>query len=518
MTFLSARRMLSACVISVAAMAALAAPGTANAVNDLGEQCSGSNIKGEGSSFSAPAEKIWNAGFNASTDTNLLGCAGNTGQGTLGKPTVTYEQTQATKGSGACLKGYGVGDGVGETTKYGEYILCGTDEAPNETQKTELESHKEAADKETKTLESIPVLQGALSVLVHLPEGCLAESEVASGAKKVKLGRFALDNATVEGIFRGTIRNWKEVIAAQGGHASDKLTCKGGVAEEETPINVVVRLDKSGTTHIFKSYLAQVYTGKFFAEEFNEINEGTKISQPCKKLLPEEEKTWKQMQEGCENQRWPTAAKIIRPASSGNPGVIEEVNNKPSSITYADMSAAREKGYFSAKGKGGENKKGTETKVGEQNTRFWAEIQNSATPGVTYADPATNGDVEKPAQSNCAGTVYASEPGEKFPPKTTRETWFAVKAELVQKKYDICGVTYALALRAYKPYLQPEGKLTEAEGKAEVTTYENYLLWLVNVKTQGGGYLIKNHDYEKLTSTVLKEAEVGIKEIGYAEH
>ena len=508
MTSLSARRLLSVCVVSVAAVAALAAPGTASAT-DLGTQCSGSNIKGLGSTFQNPAQLVWDPGFNAATDTNVFGCAGNAGQGSGGKPTVTYEQTETTKGSGACLKAFG----AGAEPKYAEFGFCGTDEAPNETQKGEIESHKEVADKETRTLETIPVLQGADAVIVHLPEGCKATSEITSGTKKIKLGRLALDNSTVEQIFRGTIRNWKQVVEAQ---ADDKasVTCTGGEGEEETPINVVVRRDKSGTTHIFKSYLAQVFTGKFEAEEFNEPEGGGK--KPCKVALPEEEKTWENMQEGCENQRWAAAAKVIRPAATGNPPVIEEVNAKASSIAYADLAVVREKGFFSAKGKGGENKKGSETKVGEQNTRFWVELQNSETPGVTYADPSSNGDVEKAANSNCAATVYAAKPGEKFPPKSTREPWFAVKAELVQKKYNICGLTYDLALREYKPYLQPKTGGEEEAGKAEATTVENFLFWAINAKTQGGGALVKNHDYEKLSSTVLKEAETGLKEIGYA--
>ena len=99
--------------------------------------------------------------------------------------------------------------------------------------------------------------------------------------------------------------------------------------------------------------------------------------------------------------------------------------------------------------------------------------------------------------------------------KSTRETWFAVKAELVQKKYNICGLTYELALREYKPYLDPLG-VTEEAGKAEATTVENFLFYAINAKVQGGGALLKNHDYEKVSGTVAKEAETGIKEIGYA--
>jgi ABC-type phosphate transport system substrate-binding protein len=511
MTSLSVRRLALACVVSAAAIAAVASPGTASAASDLTHQCgSEQGIKGLGSTFQAPAEAVWTGNFN--TSKNEFACNGeHPKEGTKDKPEVKYEQGEAAqRGSGNCLKDFG----AGAAPKLGEYPYCGTDEAPTVAKIEEMEEKKENKKKGEKEVETIPTAQGAVAVLIHLPEGCKAESTVPSGISKIKLGRLALDNTTVEGIFRGTIRDWKEVEEAQTDNLT-KITCTGGAAEEETPISVVVRLDKSGTTHIFKSYLAQVFTGEWEAEEFNEP-EGAGKGKPCGEVKPAKEKvTWKKVQEGCENQRWPEAAKVVRPATTGNPAVIEEVNAKASSITYADLAVAREKAHFSKKGEGGENKKGTATKVGEQNHKFWAEVQNSAAPG-TYADPGSTGDVEKIANSNCAATVYASEPGEKFPPKTTRETWFAVKAELVQKKYNICGLTYELALRTYKPFLSPKTPGEEEEDKNKAQTVRDFLTYAVNAKVEGGGALLKNHDYEKVSGTVAKEAETGIKEIGFA--
>jgi ABC-type phosphate transport system substrate-binding protein len=528
MTYLSARRMLSACFVSVVAvfaLVAMAAAGTASATSDLTSQCSGANIKGQGSTFQAPAqESVWNIDFNASTNTNVLGCAGNTGQGDLKKPTATYESTGTHAGSGACLKGFG----DGAAPKYEEYPYCGTDEAPNASGVALMEANKAASDTEKRTIESIPVLQGSDAVIIHLPSGCVAQDEARVATKLVKEGRLALDDTTVAKIFEGEIRNWKEVEAAQA-DAHDKITCTGGAAEEETPINVVVRTDKSGTTHIFKSFLAQAEPEphKFEAEEFNEISEeGTLHKNPCGVVLAPESKSWENVQEGCENQRWPAAAKVVRPFLKGNPGVIGEVNAKPSSISYADLAAARKEGFFSKKCVspvkppecGGENKKGSETKVGEQNHKFWAPIQNSEVAGVEYADPASNQDIEKLANSNCANTKYVGKVGEVIPPVSTREIWATVKAQLVQVKYPICGLTYDLALREYKPYILPTGgTLAEEEkGKEVAQTTRDYLLWELSTKTQGGGSLIKNHDYEKVSGTIQKEAEAGVKEIGWA--
>jgi ABC-type phosphate transport system substrate-binding protein len=288
---------------------------------------------------------------------------------------------------------------------------------------------------------------------------------------------------------------------------------------------VVVRTDKSGTTHIFKSFIAQVEPEphEFEAEEFNEIEEeGVKVKNPCKELLKPALKSWKDVQEGCENQRWPLKAHVVRPFTKGNPGVVGEVNAKASSIGYADLAVARKEGFFSKKCVsptkaphcGGENKKGSETKLGEQNTRFWAPIQNSEKAGVEYTDPSNNADVEKTANSNCANTKYIGKIGEVIPPVSTRELWSTVKAQLVQVKYPICGLTYALALREYKAYMQPTAGEEEAD-KGEAQTARDYLLWALNSKTEGGGNLIKNHDYEKVSGTVQKEAEKGVKEIGW---
>jgi len=516
MTFLSVRRLAAACAVSAAAAAALVAPGAASA-SDLGEQCSGSSISGLGSSFQAPAQFIWTGenftkkektgtGFNVNG--SEVGCNGS--QKSKGKPTVTYNQEEANKGSGACLKDFG----IGATPKTALFPLCGTDEAPSQSGKESVEEAKNHnGEASGEDLETIPVLQGSEAILVHLPKGCVATSEIPSGTKKLKLGRLVFDNTTVDKVYRGEITTWKGAVEAQGAeHGNDTLTCTGGEAEENSTIHPVVRADKSGTTHIFKEYLAQVDEGKIKMEEFNEPQGKGK---PCNEVKAKgEEKTWAQVGEGCENQRWPEGieASKIRPVETGNPGVIHAVASTESTITYADLAAARELEEFSKKFNKETGKGGGENKKEEKNIRFWAEIQHSL-PGklpVEYADPSSDGDVEKLGGSNCAGTFYAAKPGEKFPPKTTRAVWSAVKAEVTQKKYNICGLTYDLALRQYFPFLSTQGASEEA-AKNAATTVSNYLLYVLNSK--GGGLEIKNHDYEKLTGTVLEEAEDGVKEI-----
>ncbi len=267
MTSFSLRRLILACTVSAAAVVAVSAPGTASAASDLGEQCSGSAIKGNGSSFQAPVLKKWAVEFNESK--NLLGCNGE--QGSKGTPKVEY----LSGGSGACLHGWGAEST--EPVKFGEFGYCGTDEAPNPTQKKEIESHASIGVKE-KSLEKIPVLQGAVAVIIHLPKGCLATSEIEKSGKKTKLGRLVLDDTSIEGVYAGTIKTWKELLAnqtAEGGAGNDKLKCKEA-AQEEKRIVPVVRLDHSGTTHIFKAFLEQINTEPKQMEEYPEEIGGKK--------------------------------------------------------------------------------------------------------------------------------------------------------------------------------------------------------------------------------------------------
>ena len=487
------------------ALMAVALPGTALAKKgpktDQLAQCEGSNIEGVGSSFQAPAQKTWNKGFNESS--NSLACSG------AKKPTVVYNQNETptnNKGSGACLKDFGQG-GAGNR-RYKEFPLCATDEAPSKTVKEEMETNDGITVNKGEEIQSIPVAQGAVAVIVNLPEGCTAESEPTLAKKATKIKRLSLEAKVVAGIYEGTITTFKAAVE-KNTSASDKLTCTEPAKAEQT-INVVVRLDKSGTTHIFKAFLLQVgSTSPIEMEEENEP-EGAGKGQPCKAVKPAKEtRTWTQVSEGCENQRWPEAAEIVRPAKTGNPGVIEKVSSTPNSIGYADLAVAREKKLFSATGEGGEGME-----------RFWSPVSNSK-PGskkVEYAEPSTNGDVEAAANSNCSKTVYANAAGEKFPPKSAREDWSQVKGLAVSKTYPACGITYDIEFRLWDaPLLSLVPSITAEESQKIATTVSNYLDFVLNTKTGGGGEEIKGIDYEPLPKKALKVAEAGAAEIGSKE-
>jgi ABC-type phosphate transport system substrate-binding protein len=248
----SARRLRSACILSAAAVAALVIPGAASATR--GVQCSGENVTGQGSSLQKLAQqKIWNPDFN--TSKNKAACSGT--QGSKAKPTVTYTST----GSGPGLESWGANKHA-ETNFSGTNAYIGTDEAPNKLQKEEIEKNGLKI-----TLETIPVLQAAIAIIVHLPAKCTATSTSAKG-------RLVLNNVTLEKIFRGTIKKWSEI--KDGG---DEL--KGTGCVSTTTIGRVVREEGSGTTNILKKYMFLVNAGKV---------DGTK--------------TWKELSEGAENTKW----------------------------------------------------------------------------------------------------------------------------------------------------------------------------------------------------------------------
>jgi ABC-type phosphate transport system substrate-binding protein len=454
----SAPRLVPACIVSAAAVAALAAPGAANAA--LGTQCSGANITAQGSSLQKDAQlNVWNPDFNTSTKSKSA-CAGAKGQGTLEKPTVKYTSS----GSGAGLEAWGVNK---KTPNYATNAFVGTDEPPNAAQTAEIEANETTPV--SNAVLTIPVVQESVAILVDLPTNCVATS------KKDK-GRLELNNVTLEGIFRGTIKTWAEI-------KDDGDAISGAGCNTSTPISVVVRKDQSGTTHIVKKY-------------FSVINEGAFTTEAPK----EESKTWTQISEGTENVTWPKSANVVRPASTGGGALITKVAETPGSIGYANLAEARLNGNFTeAPGKGGPN-----------TARFWAPIQDTgiATSGkLKYADPSSNKASNTEAEANCKDTEFTNG-SVPFPPKNAEEPWNEVTTSTIEKKYTLCGLTYDLAFTSFSAF--PGTSLAEA------TTVNNYLQFVLNAKGGGGQKLIADHDYLALPKGVLlEEAQKGAALIAF---
>ncbi|HEX5851654.1 MAG TPA: hypothetical protein VFY36_01050 [Solirubrobacteraceae bacterium] len=444
------------CIIAAAGVAALAVPGAASATT--GSACNGSNIGGQGSSLQKLAQEIWIPNFN--TSSNKFACNGT--QGTKGTPKINAYNPS---GSGAGLKSWGVKKEEHKYDATNAYI--GTDEAPNPTAKAEIEENETTLT--PKALLTIPVLQAAVAVIVHLPTGCTASSTSNKG-------RLVLNNSTLEEIWRGTISNWTEI---KDGGDTFIGTCSATIKH-------AVRLDGSGTTHIFKKYLGLI----------------SKTEWPATNIKGEAvgNKTWDATAEGTENTTWPTADAVIRPAEKGNGPLVSLVASEPSTIAYANLADARVNAAF------------VPPTGGPKTATFWIPIQNK-TGTVTYADPASNKEVAAKKESNCAKTEY-TDGKTAFPPESAQVSWSEVTTKTEEPKYTICGLTFDLALTKYGAF--PGTSLEEA------TTVNNYLQYVLQTtkekegnKNNGGQYLIKLHDYMPLTGTVLKEAQKGAALAGF---
>ncbi len=456
MTFISARRLLRACIIPAAALAALAAPSGASAT--LGQQCSGVNVTGQGANVLKNAHAVWNPDFN--TSSSKAACAGLKGQGSLGKPTVSYTTSSAATG----LESWGA-NGHPTATFGVTNAFIGASEPPNEKQKGEIEKFESTPT--PNTLLSIPTVQTAIAVIVDLPSGCTATS-------KKDAGRLELNNVTLEGIFRGTITKWSEI-------KDDGDTLSGSGCDPETAIQPVVRLDGAGTTHIFKKYLSLIDSAAFADEK-----EGSQ--------------TWNSTSEGTLNTDWPKAAKVQRPAKTGDTAIDAWVAEHPGTISYTTFAEARANGSFTpSPGTGGP---GT--------SRFWVPIQNNGLETgkkVKYADPSSNGDVATVANANCKSTEYTN--GETaFPPVSAIDPWDEVTTRTTEKKYPLCSIVVELALSSYSAY--------PGTSEEEATTVSNFFSWVTNAKGGGGQKDIEGHDYLALPKgKVLEEAQKGAALIGF---
>lgn len=458
MTFFSARRIAAACVPCVAMMAALVLPGAANAA--LKEKCAGGNIVIAGSTLQKLAQKeVWDPAFASASNKNEFACSGTQGSGET--RTITYESI----GSGAGLEDWGTESHAFEMSRV---AVVATDEPPNATQIVEIDKNGGGA----KSVETLPVLQGAVAMLIHLPTGC-------TGTSTSNPGRLVWENKPLEKTWRGEINTWGELVAANL-HSGDSLIGTGCAADSITRI---VRRDASGTTHIFKKYLDLINESKFETEAG-------------------EEKTWTEISEGPENQTWPKLAKVEREKEEGGGKEVESVAVTPGSIGYANLADAHgNKGFLPSPGGTG----------GEKTAVFWAPVENNGdtTAKPKFKDPQTTGEIDSDGSANCVKTKYTNGTT-KFPPKHTWEPWNEVTTAVKESNYPICGLTYDLAVTNYTKYT--------GGTQAEATTASNFLHFVLSTETaagkEGGQDLIgKELDYEPLTSSLDKEALKGLAEV-----
>jgi ABC-type phosphate transport system substrate-binding protein len=466
MALFSARRIRSVCIVTAIVAAALVAPGAANAF--VIEQCggygseAGKPLGGKGASLQELAQKeVWTKEFNVSA--NDEACNGTFG--TKAKPVVSYTST----GSGPGVQSWGVERVVGSPPlEFGpKNAYIGTDEPPSPSQITEIESHKGTG---TGKVLTIPVLQAAVSIDVHLPTGCTSATSTAVP------GRLVLNNQTFEQIFRHKITKWSEI--KDDGDALKPAGCEGA-----SEITRVVRKEGSGTTSIFKKYLNVI--------EPAAVDAG---------------KTWKELAVGSNNILWPEEGVNLVFKAKGS-GIASFVGETPGTIGYANVADARVNGGL-VPPTGGNNK-----------AKFWVELEHNGSrkpgeAGGTYFDPASNKDVAAKANSSCTSEKYTDGAGKEFPPESAEDSWSEVTTATTQTQYALCGFTYDLSLTHFKGYEGEAG--TEATTEVEARTAFDYLEFVVDPSTAGGQKDIAvKHDYLGLPKSGIEAQDVQeIAELG----
>lgn len=457
MNLAKARRLLAACILPAAAVAALAGPGSASAFSpEPPLECKGENIGGQGSTFQNYAvSKVFIPDFKA------FDCTG-------AEPTVTYNSD----GSGAGLRSWGAEPKEPSEVSFGPLnAYVGTDNPPSEKQREEMEKKAEEPgeaeagnEKAEGTVMTIPIEQASNAIIVHLPTGCTAKSKPS---KRHNENRPVLTNAMLLKIEEGTA-HWTEL----NGPGKSKIKCSGkaGKAAEKGLIKRTVRKDGSGTTAIQKKYMEVIMDS---------------LGRGGEKVIGTE--TWAQNGQKSGNTEWPNEGTNPVIKGEGNPGVVAQTVANPGTVGYAVLANARAEGF------------GTPT-----STTFWVELENG--PGK-YAEPSTDGENATVAKSNCAETPYTNG-SKKFPPATVYLPWNEATTALEAPNYTLCGLTYELAMSKYKPYAS-----TNAKEARTVYDFENYIQ---STAAKGGQTEIdENTDYGQLPHEIRVIAAAGAKEISF---
>jgi len=306
------RGVLFACALAlVCALGALYASGA----SALGEQCSGSNVKGMGSFLQTRAQQQWSGGesaFNISSDP--LACSGS--QGAKGTPKVNYVPLA----SAAALRHWGAEDGSLHAAEFGFLAhFLATDIAPSGPVGAEgsmLAKMKAALGSDVAV---VPVTQTAIAIAAHPPQ---LPAHAACAVPRI-------NNVQLQKVFSGESKNWRQLNAA-----SDPTL--GGDCDQA--ITRIVRDESSGTTYQFKHYL-------------NTIN-----SAPLA-CTGKSQRTWAQLQapfggETSPNQEWPrksacqegegSVTTVSGPIAEGGGGPLGYVRETPGTITYGSLSEAQQ--------------------------------------------------------------------------------------------------------------------------------------------------------------------------------
>jgi ABC-type phosphate transport system substrate-binding protein len=315
---------------------------------------------------------------------------------------------------------------------------------------------------------SFPIGGSADAVIVHL-----TPSECKNNAPKT----LQFTGKEVDNLFGGNYKEWTEKELTETNPSLAE--CAG------TKITRVVRQDNSGTTNIFKFYLAKIDNARTGAECFELNKEG-------------KNRTWEEYN-ASPNTEWPGKGKkvgeegscsaIVNPAKSGNPEVIKTVEGTEGSVGYADLAEAvseetRAAGVIAASVQNA-------TKTSFQQPQFEkganCDYKTLSLPGVTASESVGLNPEESWANNNTAGNHG--------------------NATNLGSKYPICGLTWDMVYSKLD-----NGAVSNPISRLSADQRRTLYSWFTFVLSSTAQETLSKIDYAALPSSWLGTLREGFQE------
>ena len=506
------RALLAGAAAAAAALgaSAMSAP-NAHAAFTLGA-CEGTTFAAQGSSFQRSMQASMKTLFEAS-----FGCNG-----------APAGPTYAANGSGNGNAAMGAGGGnatlncapgctnnpapAGQrdmTTR-----LSGTDEPPNPTQQSNINSAGTASTADDGKIHVIPVAAGASVVIVHAPEGCDlgTASNLTSGTSGTVGGvdtgdrasdltqRLRFTSAMVEKIFAGDsdADTWGEIAPGIGTGRRGTGIASGDQSNRDVdcgsiPVRRIVRFDNSGTTYSWKAYLALIGPSRGWLTTYNP-NPNT--------VWPAAGGSGTASPQNAVGAACNNADHLCMGPASGNGSLTTAVAQTDGSIGYSDLATARVGGFD------------VTPSASTQDTTFWTPLQNNPGGVATgYAEPTSTPAAHTTANTNkganCQNVTVANVPDPARSPSNdpTQGDWSRAYAA-GGANYPACVLTYELAWDDDAPVYGN----TDAE-QAMARSVKDYLEKIL-VSGVGQGALF-GADYSALPPALLTYAQNAVNAIGW---
>ncbi len=517
-------------VAAALAVAAAAAPPSAHAAFAI-PACSGSAVKGEGSSLQKVAQtEFWTVHVFYTS----FGCE---------TAALTSPITYSPDGSGCGIASIGGGPGSEATCSDFKAGTVADGYRDPETRFAASDAPLTAAKKAAAEdqggpkpglIHQIPVAAAAVTVVVHFPEGCKLKNPaepggnentstggLASGVKGVGSEVEGKNNDPVGAYTGDTFANqtlrvhvkademekiWDGAAQQTWVNIVPEADFEGSSAEQkacgEKPVIRIVRADGSGTTYNFKAYLS---------------------------LLPGAPAVWTTAPVVGDNNKWPVKSgenvepaaasgsnvcesptHICQAATTGGGGVAKAVAATDGSIGYLDLATARKEGFDITK------------KTADH--LYWIPQQtiNPGAPegegpgkkvGTNYVEPTANSASNlngsgAPQGANCTNADYRGIPATPASDPTLGDWSSAIATGSEDTAtYPVCALTYDFAFDDDAPVY---GNTPAEEAKAR--TVKDYL---TAIESDAGQLGLASADYGTLKASIIKIGQNGVAAIDW---